>query len=108
MTGLGFDSNYCETLLGAPDTTINFDHVSSLILFIIITIIIFWTMTDRPMAGHCFFFFSLSIMEGGDAWCNLCQTKKKNFSKFHWNQVLEHCIEFESCNLFVKSRSSAF
>jgi len=94
MMGLGFDSDYCETLLGVADTTINFDHVSSLILFIIIAIIIFWTMTDRPMAGHCFFFFSLSllsIMEGGDAWCNHCQ-KKTNFSKFHWNQVLERCI----------------
>lgn len=38
---LGFDSNYCENLLAVADTTINFDHGSSLILFIIIRIIIF-------------------------------------------------------------------
>lgn len=74
---LGFDSNYCETLLGVADTTINFDHVSSLILFIIITIIIFWTMTDRPMAGHCFF-FSLSSQLWREEMPGATTVRKKN------------------------------
>ena len=47
---LGFGSNYyCEALLAAvADTRINFDHASLITLFIIIEIIFYSTVTDRP------------------------------------------------------------
>ena len=71
LMNLGFGSNYyCEALLAAvADTRINFDHASLITLFIIIEIIFYSTVTDRPswrVTASSVSLSLFSIMEGLD------------------------------------------